>query len=153
MFGFNSGPEHDLDERKTLDQAFTRIISHKGLLCKTIISCIYWGENKQTNPVCGSYRAGGGLERPRWAADAVAVIAVVWREAGGAGGEGGGHGQGAAWSGRLGHAAAVVVHVAVLKLLKWHQRRFSLEKYFTLFILRAAAAAHHCILHLKHNVH
>lgn len=66
-----------------------------------------------------SYGAGGGLEWPGGAADAVAVVAVVGRQAGRAGGQGGGYGQGTAWRGRLGHAllgatAAVIVAVAVL---------------------------------------
>lgn len=42
--------------------------------------------------VSGSYGAGGSLERPGGAADAVAVISVVGGEAGGAGREGRGHG-------------------------------------------------------------
>lgn len=66
-----------------------------------------------------SYRTGGGLEWPRGAADAVAVVPVVRRQAGRAGGEGGGYGQGTARRGWLGHTllgatAAVIVAVAVL---------------------------------------
>lgn len=69
--------------------------------------------------VCGSYRAGGGLERPGGAADAVAVVAMVGRQAGWAGGEGGGDWQGTPWRGWLGHTllrctAAVIVAVAIL---------------------------------------
>lgn len=76
MFSFNSGSEHDPFQRKTLDQKFTCIISHKKFYVKLLFLWIC-GEKRKTNPVSGSYRAGGGLERPRWAADAVAVFAVV----------------------------------------------------------------------------
>lgn len=58
-----------------------------------------------------SYGAAGSLQRPRRAADAVAVISVVRGQTGGAGGEGRGHGQGPTWSGWLGRVVAVIVHV------------------------------------------
>lgn len=82
--------------------------------------------NEQHWSSLSSYRAGGGLEGPGGAADAVAVVSMVGGEAGGAGRERRGHGEGAARRGRLRHAllrasvAAVVVAavaaVAVLKL-------------------------------------
>ena len=68
----------------------------------------------QITTVSVSYRAGGSLERPGWAADAVAVISMVGGQTGGAGGEGGGHREGSAGGVGLRHTAAVVVHVPVL---------------------------------------
>jgi len=84
-------------------------------------SCTYCTHHTSNSvPASGAYRTGGGLEGPGGAADAVAVVSVVRGQAGWAGREGGGHGQGAAWRGRLGHAllgaaaaAAVVVVVVV----------------------------------------
>lgn len=66
-----------------------------------------------------SYGARRGLGRPGWAADTVAVISMIRGQAGWAGGEGGGHGEGAARRGWLGctllwGAAAVTAAVAVL---------------------------------------
>lgn len=67
-----------------------------------------------------SYWAGWGLEWPGRAADAVAVISMVGRQAGGARGQGRGNGEGSSWRGRLGHtllgtaATAVAVAVAIL---------------------------------------
>lgn len=77
-------------------------------------SCLVWFMclHIYRNP----YGAGWGLQRPRGAADAVAVIAMVGGQAGRAGRQGRGHGQRAAWRGWLRHAllGAVIVAVAVL---------------------------------------
>jgi len=86
---------------------------HLNIVHRNIIS-----NSCQTNMVSSSYRAGGRLERPRRAADAIAVVTVVGGQAGRAGGEWGGHRQCTAWSGWLGHTAAVIVHVVVLKRLE-----------------------------------